>query len=483
MRFIISRISKHDLFEIIIIYAFVFFCGFANLATEIIAPRLFSSLFGSTTIIWAIIISVTLIGISIGYYVGGRIRYERIHRIIPILLLINAGWLLAISWIIWGMPTVFKHVTHFSVLITAIVALLPPAVLFSVAAPVAINIMTHKTSSQQPQKVAGNIFALSTVGSVSGALVAAFYLIPWVGLSQSLQLFAFIAVVFSGYFFSKRMRMIALLALIICLFIPQPSFQWSGSRLTLLEQREGYYQTIRVYSKDSSLIVMYLGPTSESSMNLQTHEPWFGYAKTMVKLTGDDVKDKQILIIGGAGHSQARALEKRGARVTEVEIDPMVIALSNKYFGPIQGKVILQDGRTVIQNTKDNEFDFILIDAFTGPASLPPQLTTAEFFQGVSRVLKPRGRMIYNFIGPAAGPNSNAFKALSTTMSSVFADVRASSILNQYKHNIIFVAAQSYMADLKYPTAPKGGVVLTDNHNPIEIFFEQARGGKLYFRR
>ena len=84
MNFTMSTTSKRDLFDTIILYAFVFFCGFANLATEIIAPRLFSSLFGSTTIIWAIIISVTLIGISIGYYAGGRIPYERIHVIIPI---------------------------------------------------------------------------------------------------------------------------------------------------------------------------------------------------------------------------------------------------------------------------------------------------------------------------------------------------------------------------------------------------------------
>ncbi len=53
-----------------VIFLFVFFSGFASLATEIIGPRLFSSLFGYTTQIWAAIISVTLLGISVGYYLG-----------------------------------------------------------------------------------------------------------------------------------------------------------------------------------------------------------------------------------------------------------------------------------------------------------------------------------------------------------------------------------------------------------------------------
>lgn len=56
-----------------IILLFVFFSGFINLATEIIAPRMFALMFGPTTILWAIMISVTLIGLSIGYFIGGQI--------------------------------------------------------------------------------------------------------------------------------------------------------------------------------------------------------------------------------------------------------------------------------------------------------------------------------------------------------------------------------------------------------------------------
>jgi len=64
-------------------------------------PRLVASLFGSTTVIWAIIISVTLIGISVGYFLGGRVPQKRVLTVLPVILLLNAAWLLAISWLVW----------------------------------------------------------------------------------------------------------------------------------------------------------------------------------------------------------------------------------------------------------------------------------------------------------------------------------------------------------------------------------------------
>ncbi|MFW5691445.1 MAG: hypothetical protein ACOCXZ_02980, partial [Chloroflexota bacterium] len=59
------------------IYALVFFGGFANLAAEIIGPRMFASLFGNTNIVWAVMISVTLVGLSVGYTIGGRVQQAR----------------------------------------------------------------------------------------------------------------------------------------------------------------------------------------------------------------------------------------------------------------------------------------------------------------------------------------------------------------------------------------------------------------------
>ena len=105
-----------------LIYSLVFFSGFANLATEIIGPRLVASLFGNTTIIWAIIISVTLIGISVGYLIGGRIPQGQVLLVLPRILILNAAWLLALSWLIWKVPAGFASIGYLAIAVTSFIA-------------------------------------------------------------------------------------------------------------------------------------------------------------------------------------------------------------------------------------------------------------------------------------------------------------------------------------------------------------------------
>jgi spermidine synthase len=467
--------SSNSTVNKVLIYSLVFFAGFANLATEIIGPRLIASLFGSTTITWAIIISVTLIGISVGYFLGGRVARERVLMFLPGILILNAIWLLAISWLIWEISVRVAGFGYLAIAGIAILAFFLPAVLFSMVSPLAISLRTAEHPAGSVTREVGNIYAVGTLGSVIGALMAAFILIPRVGLSNSLKLFAIGAVLFAILLLSPKTRLLGLAALILAILFPFPNYRWGEDfNSVLLAQREGYYQTIRVYTDNSTYVRMDLGPTFQTRMSLTDGEPLLGYAVEMVKAAGD-VRGKRVLIIGGAGHTQARALEKRGASVVEVEIDPFVIQMSDRYFGTIHGQVIALDGRTYLETSPGGSFDFIFIDAFDGLASIPVQLTTREFFESVSKALKPKGRLIYNFIGIPAGARSNSFHALSATMASVFLDTRASLVAGEDLSNVILMASQARMVDVDYPQAPKDGTVLSDDLNPVEIYFEQAR--------
>lgn len=472
-----SNFKQYKLF----LYSLVFFSGFANLATEIIGPRLVASLFGSTTIIWAIIISVTLVGISIGYLIGGRVPWRQVTRVFPIVLIANAIWLILISWLIWQIPASIASGGYAAIAVICIVAFFPPAVLFSMTSPMVIALIAGDDPPETISRDVGNIYALGTLGSVAGALIAAFLLIPWVGLSVSLKLFAIGSVLYALIFLSPRMRLVGAAALLLVVLAPLPSYYPEETEnALLLEQAEGYYQTIRVISDNSTYISMNLGPTFHSSMSLETGEPLLPYAKKMIELAGD-VSGKRVLIIGGAGHSIAHSLEKRGAQVSEVEIDPLVIALSDRYFGEIEGSTIATDGRAYLEALRGETYDLIILDAFDNLASVPVQLTTREFFQAVDRALAPGGVMMYNFIGVPSGTKSNSFRAISTTLTDVFVDTRASTLDGEDLTNLMLVASQAPLSGLSFPPAPADGIILTDDHNPVEIFFEQARSD-YYFR-
>jgi spermidine synthase len=257
------------------LFVFVFFSGFANLATEIIAPRMFSSLLGPTTILWAIIISVALIGLAIGYFAGGRIPLSHARLALYIILPLNACLLLAASWLVWELPLLLLPITFKSVVVVALAAFFLSSVLFGMNSQIAITLLSGSRSFKNVSNVVGNVYATGTIGAVLGALFAALFFIPHVGLSASLRWFAAGLIVFEFYFLVGRFRVLALPLFAVCLLLPQPDWRWEDTnRMTLLTQREGYYQTIRVFTNGTTFVRFQLGPTHQSEMDINTRERW-----------------------------------------------------------------------------------------------------------------------------------------------------------------------------------------------------------------
>jgi spermidine synthase len=139
---------------------------------------------------------------------------------------------------------------------------------------------------------------------------------------------------------------------------------------------------------------------------------------------------KRVLMIGLGGGSTQRSYRHYHTNVfvDTVELDPAVVNVAKSYFGVTETpthRIHLQDGRIFLRRTT-NIYDVILMDAYSTTrygSSIPPHLTTKEFFTIARSHLSTNGVMAYNIIGTVKDWNADFVGGLFRTMREVFPQV------------------------------------------------------------
>src|SRR5918993_5750936 len=176
--------------------ALVFVVGASSLGVEIAAARLLAPYFGASTIVWANTIGVVLVALSIGYWFGGR--YADRHPHMRGLCLV----VLAASVLIAAIPFAAQPFLSFSVdafdtvsvggfagsLFGVLVLVAAPVTLLGAAAPWAVRLAVGKVDSSG--EVVGRLYAISTVGSLTGTMLSALLLIPLLGTQRTFLVFS-----------------------------------------------------------------------------------------------------------------------------------------------------------------------------------------------------------------------------------------------------------------------------------------------------
>jgi len=113
---------------------------------------------------------------------------------------------------------------------------------------------------------------------------------------------------------------------------------------------------------------------------------------------------------GHGGGTTVRAYRRfyPGARVTAVEIDPVVVRVAHEYMGSSGGSDldVHVRGRTAVPEAGDGPFDVIEVDLFAGGPYAPFYCLTREFFEAVRATARPSGLVSMNVTLPAATARS-----------------------------------------------------------------------------
>jgi spermidine synthase/MFS family permease len=160
--------------------AVVFLANAGLLVLQLAAGRLLAPFVGSSLETWTAVIGAFLAGIALGNWAGGRTadRSPAAWKLAAFLALggVAAGWMILLPG--WLTDSHAHRYLPLSVRIPVLAAVLclPAGFALSLLTPLAVRLATADVRSAG--RVAGTVFALSTLGCLAGNYLTGFYLIP-----------------------------------------------------------------------------------------------------------------------------------------------------------------------------------------------------------------------------------------------------------------------------------------------------------------
>lgn len=154
----------------IVLLVLVFIAGIATMSLEFAASRLLTPVFGSSIYTWGSLIGVVLVGLSMGYHVGGRLAdknpdFEKFCSIlfssglyIVFIPFISSSVIDFTSTIMLDMPPPDNDGNNINSLVATFILLATPTFLLGMISPYAIKLATK--TLDRLGNISGNLYSV-----------------------------------------------------------------------------------------------------------------------------------------------------------------------------------------------------------------------------------------------------------------------------------------------------------------------------------
>jgi spermidine synthase len=481
-------------------------CGGLVMVVEVLGSRVIGPFFGASLFVWTSLITVTLLGLSLGYFTGGIMadRRDSPGYLYGIILVAGVAVLLV--------PALKKPVLDLTVnlglrvgALAASTLLFGPALfLLGCVSPYIVKIAAREI--RNIGRTVGLFSAVSTVGSFFGTIGTGFFLIAFFRVNQIfLTIGASLVALAVLYFILFGRTRSAVLLLAVPFLIPggpdvRSKLLPNGTTVTKVYDADSFYGNIKVLDRSFGDVhtrellvdgVVQGGIDIANGMSVFDYYYYLQYIPYTLNPGG-----RNCLVIGLGPGTIPRWYEGMGIRTDVVDISPEVFSVAERFFGfQNSGVKIVADARYFL-NCSTKRYDFVILDVFNGE-NTPVHVLSLESLRLVARCMNPGAVLGINTIG-SLSRESYMTMSVVKTLRQVFSTVQVFPTFdpagNEWLGNVEIVAyngpprsvdraqlrdfpfhplaatAQARIGALFTPPPDAPGMILTDNYNPVDFY-------------
>jgi spermidine synthase len=375
-----------------------FLAGFVALGSQVLWTRYLALFVRNTVFAYTITLTVVLAGIVVGSWMAARIFDGRLPRALCFGALQVGSGLALIGLMMLSARFAGAFQDNPTVLL---LLLLPPAVLSGASLPLAVRMVVEDASLAA--RGTGEMFAVNTLGGITGSLTLGFAGLPLAGLHASLLGISGLSLAsgFAAWWWLDRFRPLrgraiatagALLAWIAIPFaagVDLPATLLVDAGEELVDYREGLTANVAVIRADRNLLLeidrQWQGTDQQNQQRMAAHIPMHLHPSP-----------RRVLVVGvGAGQTPGRFLFYDVDHVDCVDIEPAIFDLVRDHYDAswmedARVSLIQEDGRNFIAHA-DREYDLISLEL--GQTFRPgvASFYSSDFYHRVRHRLRPGG--------------------------------------------------------------------------------------------
>lgn len=416
-----------------------------TLAVEFVASRMLQTVYGTSNIVWANVIGLVLLFLTLGYFLGGRLADRNPTERFFYTLVFAAAFssilfLLLTSLILREAASALAAVNVGAVassLLGVVFALAIPVTLLGCLSPFAIRLAVRDVS--EAGRISGRIYAVSTWGSLLGTYLPVLLVIPLAGSRAAAVIFGTVLLLVGLGGLWRNSRRSGVVGAALSLLLLPAIWAWGGGpvkaypgQIFEAESAYNYIQVVR--QQNCNFLLLNEGQAYHSYYcdggrvprisvwSVMLAAPYFN-APEDVPI--DDSPLQRMAVVGlAAGTIPKQATQLFGpVAIDGIELDPEIVQAGRDYFALNEPNinVITGDGRYEL-NRLPGGYDLITIDAYKVPY-IPWHLTTQQFFEEVDAQLAEKGMVAVN-VGRAP-EDRRLVEAMTATMATVFPSIHA----------------------------------------------------------